>query len=288
MSARRREELTLRAVLELLLAIADERPTLLLLEDLHWSDATTLELVGQLVREAPSAPLCVVLTARPEFAPPFATIGLLQLHLGRLERAEVETMARSLVGGKPLPAEVVQRIADRADGIPLFAEELVRMLSESALVELEDRFSLAGPLPDAAIPSTLRELLAARLDRLGRARQTAQIASALGREFDAALVSAVSASEGAAREDLEVLLGAGLIHRKRRQRDSTMVFEHALIRDAAYESLPPAARRDTHARIAAVLVERFPAIARERPELVAHHLALADGRPRAIPLGQCL
>ncbi len=283
-SAQRHKELTLSTVLGLILAIADERPTLLLLEDLHCSDATTLELVDQLIREAPSAPLCVVLTARPELAPPFPTIGILQLHLGRLERPEVETMARSLVGGKPLPAEVVQRIADRADGIPLFVEELVRMLSESrVLVELEDRFSLVGPLTDAAIPGTLRELLAARLDRLGRARETAQIAAALGREFDAALLSAVSASAGAAREDLEVLLGAGLVHRKRRQRDSTLVFKHALIRDAAYESLPPAAQREIHARIAAVLVERFPAIAQQRPDLVAHHLALADQRPRAIP-----
>ncbi|HKE16528.1 MAG TPA: TOMM system kinase/cyclase fusion protein, partial [Kofleriaceae bacterium] len=283
-SLQRLKELTLATVLGLLLALADERPTLLLLEDLHWSDATTLELVEQLIHEAPSAPMCVVLTARPEFAPPFPTIGLLQLHLGRLERLEVETMVRGLMKGKRLPAEVVERVADRTDGIPLFVEELVRMLSESGvLVERDDRHELVGSLSDAAIPTSLRDLLAARLDRLGRARETAQIAAALGREFDADLLHAVSPHPGAAREDLEVLLGAGLIHRKRRQRDSIMVFRHALIRDAAYDSLPPAARRETHARIATALEERFPAIAQARPDLVAHHLALADRRPHAIP-----
>jgi TOMM system kinase/cyclase fusion protein len=283
-SPQRLKELTFNAILGLILAIADERPTLLLLEDLHWSDATTLELVGQLIREAPSAPLCVLLTARPEFAPPFPTMGLLQLHLGRLEPIDVEAMTRSLFGGKRLPVALVEQVADRTDGIPLFVEELVRMLSDAgALVERDDGYELVGPLSDAAIPSTLRDLLAARLDRTGRARETAQIAAALGREFDAEVLWAVSSRPGAAREDVEKLLAAGLVFRKRRHRDSILVFKHALIRDAAYDSLPAGARREIHARIAAALEEQFAAVALARPDLIAHHLAAADQRPRAIP-----
>jgi TOMM system kinase/cyclase fusion protein len=284
-SPQRQKELTFNAVIGLLLAIADERPTLLLLEDLQWSDPTTLELVGQLIGEAPSAPLCLVLTARPEFVAPFPTIGLLQLHLGRLERFQVEEMARGLTGPRRLASEVVDQVAARTDGIPLFVEELIRMLSESgALTEREDRLELVGRLSDAAIPSTLRELLAARLDQMGRARETAQIAAALGREFDADVLAAVSPRPDAAQEDLERLLAAGLILRKRRHRDSTLVFRHALIRDAAYDTLPIAARRDIHARIAAALEQRFPELVLARPDLLAHHLAAADERSRAIPL----
>ena len=282
-SPQRHKELTFNAVIGLLLAIADERPALLLLEDLHWADATTLELVGQLIREAPSAPLCVLLTARPEFDPPFPTIGLLQLHLGRLEPPQVEAMARSLIGGKGLPPALIDQVAGRTDGIPLFVEEFIGMLTDAGmLIEREDRYELGGPLTDAAIPSTLRDLLAARLDRTGRARETAQIAAALGREFDAEVLWAVSPRPDAAREDVEKLVAAGLVFRKRRHRDSTLVFKHALIRDAAYDSLPGGARREVHARIAAALEEQFPAVVQSRPDLLAHHLAAADQRPRAI------
>jgi hypothetical protein len=259
-SAPRQRALTLRAIASLLFAIAGERPVLLIVEDLHWADATTLELLAQLVREAPGAAMCVLMTARPEHAASFATAGVQTLPLGRLPRPQIDAMLGALVGGKPLPPAVLEHVADRADGVPLFVEELLRMLIDAGhLVERDDRYELTGPLAGAAIPGTLRALLAARLERLARARETAQLAAALGREFSVAVLSAASPlgpAEVAA--DLERLMHAGLVQRKRRGRDVVGVFKHALIRDAAYESLPAGARQQVHARIAGTLEERFP------------------------------
>jgi TOMM system kinase/cyclase fusion protein len=280
-SPQKQKELTLNAILALLFAMAEERPVLLVVEDLHWADPTTLELLGLLVREAPSASMCVLLTARPEFSPAFSTMGVLQLQLNRLERAQIEAMVGDLVGGKALPPAVLEQVANRTDGVPLFVEELTRMMVESgALVEREDRYDLTGALSDVEIPGTLRGLLTARLDRLGRAKETAQLAAALGREFSVELLTAVSRLGGALlQEDLDRLMAAGLVLRKRRRKDPECVFKHALVRDAAYEGLSPIARRSVHNTIAQALLDAFPDRIASRPDLLAQHLSLA-GRPR--------
>jgi TOMM system kinase/cyclase fusion protein len=284
----KQKELTRDAILSLLAAMAEERPLLLLVEDLHWADPTTLELLGQLAREAPSTSMFLILTARPEFSPAFPTAGVLQLQLGRLERAQIEALASGLLGGKALPPAVLDRVASRTDGVPLFVEELTRMMIESgALVERGGRYELAGPLSEVEIPGTLRALLTARLDRLGRAKETAQIAAALGREFGLDVLAAVSPLGAADLEqDLDRLMGAGLVLRKRRVRDQRGVFKHALVRDAAYESLTAEGRRKVHARIAAALEDRFPAVVEARPDLLAHHHAAADQKRRAIGYAQ--
>ncbi|WP_437724996.1 TOMM system kinase/cyclase fusion protein [Sorangium sp. So ce861] len=287
-SAQRQKALTLKAIASLLLAMADERPVLLLAEDLHWADPTTMEFLTQLVREAPEVPMCVVMTARPEFSPSFSTTDVLLLPLSRLERPQMEEMLAGLVGHKALPPAVIEQVTDRADGVPLFAEELLRMVLDALLlVERDDRYELTRPLSGAAIPGTLRALLTARLDRLARAKQTAQLAAALGREFSLKVLSAASPlGPEAVAEDLERLVSAGLALRRRRGKEAVGMFKHALVRDAAYESLSTGARQRIHARIAQALEEGFPEVVRTRPDLLAHHHAAAEQKQEAIGYAQ--
>lgn len=287
-SPQKQKELTNSAILSLIFAMAEEGPVLFLVEDLHWADPSTLELLTQLVHEAPSARLGVLLTARPEFSPAFPTTGMLQLHLSRLEPTQIEAMVGELLGHKALPVEVVEQVVRRTDGVPLFVEELTQMMVESGvLVEREARYELVRPLSEVEIPGTLRALLTARLDRLGRAKETAQIAASLGREFSAPLLLALGPSgERAAQEDLDRLTSAGIVFRKRRIKEQAYVFKHALVRDAAYESLPRETRKTVHARIARALEERFPEIVKARPDLLAHHHAAAEQKREAIKYAQ--
>lgn len=275
---------TLDALVSLLFGMAAQEPLLLLVEDLHWADPTTLEMLAQLVREVPEERVLLLMTARPEFSPSFSTTGMLQLHLGRLERPQIEALVTELAGRKALPAAALDQVVSRTDGVPLFVEELTQMILESgALVPHGDGYDLARPLSDVELPGTLRALLTVRLDGLGRAKETAQLAAALGREFEVELLSAVSpAGAAAVQEDLDRLIAAGLVLRRRRAKDPTRTFKHALVRDAAYESLGRAARLGVHARIAEVLGEKFPAMAEGRPEMMAHHLAAAEKKREAV------
>src|SRR5207302_6206203 len=186
-------------------------------------------------------------------------------------------MIRVVAGGKSLPDAVVEQLIVRSDGVPLFVEEMTRMVLESdALTARDGRFELTGALSSVAIPTTLRGSLMARLDRLGRAKTTAQLAAVLGREFDLALLCAVgSVDEAAVQEDLDQLVEADLVHHKRRLRHPTWIFRHALIRDTAYESMPRRVQRKVHARIASVIEEQFPDLAAARPDLLAQHHAAA-------------
>ncbi|MGK3989562.1 TOMM system kinase/cyclase fusion protein [Sorangium sp. So ce136] len=287
-SAQRQKALTLSAIASLLLAMAESRPVLLLAEDLHWADPTTMEFLSQLVREAPAVPMCVLMTARPEFSPSFSTADVLLLPLSRLERPQMEEMLAGLAGHKALPPAVIEQVTDRADGVPLFAEELLRMMLDALLlVERDGRYELTRPLSGAAIPGTLRALLTARLDRLARAKQTAQLAAALGREFSLKVLSAASPlGPEAVAEDLERLMSAGLVLRRRRGKEAVGMFKHALVRDAAYESLSTGARQRIHARIAKTLEEGFPEVVRTRPDLLAHHHAAAEQKREAIGYAQ--
>jgi len=288
LSPQRQRELTMDAVVSLLIELGERQPVVFLVEDLHWADPTTLEFLGRLVDAAPGGRVLALLTARPEFVPPWPTSGMFQIQLARLARAHVEEIVNLVTAGRALPGEVLDQVVHRTDGVPLFVEELTRMVVESgALTARDGRYQLTGALSEVAIPTTLRDSLTARLDRLGRAKTTAQLASALGREFDLELLTAVSTDDaGAVQEDLDRLTEADLVHHKRRLRNPTWLFRHALIRDTAYESMPRRVQHKVHARIAATLEERFPEVVEARPELLAMHHAAADQKPTAIGYAQ--
>ncbi|MDI1480352.1 TOMM system kinase/cyclase fusion protein [Polyangium sp. y55x31] len=287
-SPQKLRELTGNAVLSLLFEMAERDPLVLLVEDLHWADPSTLDLLGQLTGELASARVYALFCARPELVTRWSPSGVHHVQLERLGRPGVEQMATVASGGRSLPPEVLDRIAARTDGVPLFVEELVRMMIESGtLVEKAGRYELAGRLSDLSIPSTLRDLLTARLDRLGRAKATAQVAAAIGREFTLDLLSAVDPLEpDELREHLDQLVASELISCKRRLKNPVYLFKHALVRDAAYESMLRRSRREVHARIATVLEEKFPDIPEARPELFAYHLAAAEQKTRAIGYAQ--
>jgi TOMM system kinase/cyclase fusion protein len=276
--------LTFEAVLDLLVEMAAQQPVLMIVEDLHWADATTLELLTFLLEAVASARLGVIFTARSEFVPPWSASQTHQLQLGRLRRSNVELMVQGLTAGRSLPPEVIEHVASKTDGIPLFVEELTRTMLDSGLLKKEgEGYQLTGSLSGLAVPGTLRGLLEARLDRLGRARETAELASLLGREFNYEMLHALSPSdERTLQADLSALVASELLQHRRRLHDSTYVFKHALIKEAAYESIPRATRRELHARISSVLEEQFPALVKTRPELLAWHHAAADQKARAI------
>ena len=269
-----RRQKSLEAVLRLFLAAATERPVLLIVEDLHWIDPSTLELLGLLVEQAPAARLFALLTCRPEFALPWPPRSqMTQVTLNRFTRRHTEVMVDRVTGGKPLPPEVLAQIVAKTDGVPLFVEELTKTVLESGVLrDAGDRYELAGPLQSPAIPATLQDSLMARLDRLGAAKAVAQMGAVLGRQFSYELLQAVSPfDEPALREGLERLLEAELLHKRGMAAPVTYAFKHGLIQDVAYQSLLRSTRQRYHRRTAEVLEERFPEAAQSQPELVAHH-----------------
>jgi class 3 adenylate cyclase/pimeloyl-ACP methyl ester carboxylesterase len=276
-SPQQRKEQTFQALLAHIEAIATRRPVLLVFEDLHWIDPTSLELLGLLVGRASDFPVLAILTARPEFKPSWAAGDrAVPLPLDRLRPPQAAALAQG-VSGKPLPPELLDQIVVRTDGVPLFVEELTRTVLEAGLLEdAGDRYVLGASLPSLAIPATLQDSLMARLDRLGPAKEVAQLAACLGREFTHEMLAAVAAQDeeplGAA---LDRLAGSGLVVRRGEPPSATYTFHHALVQEAAYTSLLKSKRRALHARIAETVEERFPDVAEGRPEWLAHHHAEA-------------
>lgn len=289
LSPERQKELTLTAIVSLLLRMARTQPLMFVVEDVHWLDPTTGELLGLLVEETrasgvadlPETPrLGVLLTARPEYCAPWSPMTVISLD--RLDRDAVgELVSAALVQEAPVPAEVVDEILARTDGVPLFVEEVTRVLADSGMLQTEGR---SASRRDVEIPDTLRELLAARLDLLSTgARETIQLAAALGREFRYELLRAVAPKgEWILREDLRELMDARLVYARRSTASEAYVFKHSLVRDAAYESMMRATRRGVHARIAAVLREQFPEVSQQQPELLAQHLEAGGETAAAI------
>ncbi|MGH8058404.1 MAG: hypothetical protein ACREOH_14395, partial [Candidatus Entotheonellia bacterium] len=260
-----------------------------IVEDLHWIDPSTLELLNLLIDHGPMLRSLTLLTFRPEFHPPWAPRAhLTALALSRLSHAQVEVMVERVAGGKPLPAEVVQQMAARTDGIPLFVEELTKMMLESGwLQEREDRYELTGPLPPVAIPTTLQDSLMARLDRLAPVKEVAQLAATLGREFPYELLRAVSPlDETTLQYALARLVAAELLYQRGTSPQATYLFKHALIQEAAYQSVLKSTRQWYHQQIAQVLAEQFPGIVETQPELLGHHYTEAGLLPQAIPYWQ--
>ena len=248
-----------------LVRLGETDSVLLVLEDAHWIDATTLEFMTRLTDSIGPARLFAVVTARPEFTPPWlARPHATLLTLGRLGRVECAQLVADVAASHGLSAETVAVIVVKSDGVPLFVEELTKSMMEAAG---ED---------NAAVPATLKDSLMARLDRLGEAREVAQISSVIGRQFTFALLEAIAPQRDAELEAALARLGAaGIVFPEGRGQERTYSFKHALVRDAAYESLLLSRRRDWHERIARVLEERFPETAANEPEVLAHHFGAA-------------
>jgi predicted ATPase len=285
LSPQRRKQRTLEAVVAHLAGLASERPVLVVFEDVHWIDATSRELLDAIVDRAIGLPILVLITYRSEFTPPWAShVHATTLVLNRLGDREVIAMVDHITG-KRLPREVREQIIDLSDGVPLFVEELVKTVLESGLLtELDDEYLLRGPLPPLAIPNTLQGLLVARLDRLGSAKEIAQTGAALGREFSFEALHAVadSTTEQELQDALERLVQSQLLYCRGVPPHATYIFKHALLHDAAHETLLRSQRRELHARIAAVLEERFPEVADHQPALLAYHYTEAGSIEQAV------
>jgi class 3 adenylate cyclase/predicted ATPase len=269
---------TLDALVAWLAAEAERQPVLVAWEDLYWADPTTLELLGLVIDEAPTVPMLHVLTYRPEFSPPWPSRShITPLVLNRLERPQVEALIMQRAGGKTLPAAVVQYIVAKTDGVPLYVEELTKMLLASPLLRAEaEQYVLTGPLHTVAIPDTLQDALMARLDQLNRAKEVAQLGAVLGREFAYEVLQAIAPlDEDTLQAGLAQLVAAELLYQRGRPPRARYLFKHALIQDAAYASLLKSTRQQVHQQIAQVFEARFPALVETQPELVAQHYTAA-------------
>jgi class 3 adenylate cyclase/predicted ATPase len=268
---------------------AERQPVLAVWEDLHWADPSTLELLGLFIDQVPTVSMLHVLVFRPTFVPPWPIQSYMTpLTLNRLERPQVKAMVNRLTGGKALPAEVVEHIVAKTDGVPLYVEELTKMLLESTFLQ-EDagQYTLTGPLEDAAIPATLQDSLMARLDRLPSVREVAQLGAVLGREFAYEMLQSLStAEEPTLQEGLRQLVNSELLYHRGRPPRATYTFRHALIRDTAYLSLLRRTRQHYHKQVAQLLEGRFPEVVETQPELVAYHYTEAGLTAPAIDYWQ--
>jgi predicted ATPase/class 3 adenylate cyclase len=269
---------TLAALLDQFEGLAHRQPIMLSFEDAQWADVTSLELLDMTIERVGQLPVLALLTFRPEFKPPWVglpNVGMLTL--GRLDRNDVESMVGQVTRGRVLPAEVMRQIVAKTDGNPLFVEELTKAVLEAGiLVEDAEGYRLHGPLPPLAIPATLQDSLMARLDRLAPVKEIGQIGAAIGREFSYALVRVlVGRDEIALKYALDQLEQAGLVFRRGEPPEAVYSFKHALVRDAAYESLLKSRRQQLHGQIARALEQKFSDIVVSQPEIVAHHFTEA-------------
>lgn len=270
-------EKTLQALIAPILALSAQQPLLITFEDLHWADPSTLELLGRLMDQAPDFELLVVMTFRPHFEPPWPLDSsyICLLALSRLTQEQTREIVAAAAGQGLLPPRILDEIVARADGVPLFAEELARSVIESGMiVERDGRSEFRGQVSDLTIPTTLQGSLMARLDRLSAAKSVAQIAATLGREFDYELIDAVSDVDVAMlRSGLVQLVTAEILFQRGVPPEAHYSFKHALLQDTAYESQLKSRRKELHARVARVLEERFPARVKAEPSVMAHHCA---------------
>ena len=285
LSPQRQRQKTLETIVAILLELAEHQPVLFIVEDLHWTDPSTLELLGLLLDQTPTASMLVLLTCRPYFQPAWHHRSYLsEITVNRLPHAQVEQIVTGMTDAKALPAEVLQQIIAKTDGVPLFVEEFTKSLLESGqLKALDGHYELTGSLRTLTIPATLQDSLMARLDRLMTGKVIAQLGAAIGRQFAYDLLHTVSQlDEATVQRELNRLVDAELVYQRGLPPQSTYVFKHALIQDAAYESLLKSTRQQYHQRIAQVLEELFPATADGQPELLAHHYTEAGLTGQAV------
>jgi class 3 adenylate cyclase/tetratricopeptide (TPR) repeat protein len=278
LSAQRKKERTLDALIRQLEGLSRQQPVLMLFEDAHWIDPTSRELLDLIVERLGKLPVLLVLTFRPEFQPPWSGQPQVSiLALNRLGRHDRTALVARVAGGKALPAEVLAEIAERTDGVPLFIEELTKSVLESGLLREEtDRYVLDQALPPLSIPASLHDSLMARLDRSPSVRRVAQIGAAIGRQFSYRLLRAVCRlPEDELLAAVDRLVAAELVFQRGTRPDAVYAFKHALVQDAAHGSLLRSGRRQLHAEIAAALEAHSPELLDSQPELLAQHYAEA-------------
>jgi tetratricopeptide (TPR) repeat protein len=267
------------------LGLARRQPLALICEDLHWWDPSSLELLGCFFEQSPPGKVLTLASFRPEFTRPWpARSNVMPLGVVRLSRREARAMVEAVTRDVSLPEPLVSRIVERADGIPLFVEEVTKVAIESGLVEERSgRYELTGSLAELAIPATLQDSLRARLDRLSAGKQVAQLGAVLGREFDRRLLDGISPLDDAMLEEgLAELMDAGLLYQRGAPPEESYTFKHALIRDAAYQSLLKSVRQRLHARVAERLEEHFPERTASEPEVLARHYDEAGLAAKAV------
>jgi predicted ATPase len=271
LSPQRKKERTLEALIRQLEGLARQQPILMVFEDAHWIDPTSRELLDLTVERVRTLPVLLIVTFRPEFQPPWTgQPQVTVLALNRLDRRDRTALVEQIVGGKPLPSEVIDQIADRTDGVPLFVEELTKSVLESGV-------------PLRGIPTTLHDSLMARLDRLASVRQVAQIGAAIGREFSYALLRDVSRlPEEELQTSLARLVASELVFQRGAPPDAIYSFKHALVQDAAHSSLLRSNRQQLHAQIAEALEAHSSEMIDSQPELFAQHYAEAGLAEKSI------
>ena len=281
----RQRQLTLTTLTAWLTGTAKQEPVLFIMEDLQWADPSSLEVLGLVVSQLSTCRLMLLLTFRPDFRPPWpASDDVHSVVLTRLAHEQTATLATRVAHNRSLPDEVLQEVVKRTDGVPLFVEEMTKMLLESGILKpVNGSYELTGPLRAQAVPSTVQDSLMARLDRLDQAKTVAQIGAAIGRDFRHEVLRAVVGMDELDLErDLSRLIEADLITRDGLPPQATYTFNHALIQDSAYQSLLKTTREQFHRRIAGVLVERFPEVAETQPEVLAQHFTAAGFARQAV------
>jgi predicted ATPase len=275
---------TLEALTAQMEALSQTNPVLMIFEDVHWIDPTSLEALGRAVDRIRSLGVLLIVTYRPEFAPPW--IGrphVTALSINRLGEREIAALIDRVTGNKPLPASIRRDITERTDGIPLFVEEMTKAVLEAESEGEAHWTASAVPSPALAVPASLHASLMARLDRLGSAKEVAQMGAAIGREFSHALLAAVVPKpETELRSALDRLIEAGLLFRQGTPPHAAYLFKHALVQDAAYGTLLREPRRALHARIAETFQTQFAEIAESQPELLARHCTEAGLIEKAV------
>ena len=276
---------TMELLVGQLVLISRRSPVLVVFEDAHWIDQSSLELMNSAIRRVANLPVMFVVTYRPEFPPPWSDLGhATVLKLNQLGRSQVVDLIYKAAGGKTLPEAIIEQIASKSQGVPLFVKEITRSILESGdLEEYRDRYFLRQSIREFIIPATLQDSLIARLDRLGSAKDVVLTASIIGREFSYELIEAVSSlSEATLLADLGRLVQSDLLEQHGSPPQSRYIFKHALILDAAFQSVLKARRRELHQRIAEVFTSRFPEVVDTEPELLAHHYTEANVVDRAL------
>ena len=274
LSPQRQRQKTLEAIIAIILELSERQPMLFILEDLHWTDPTTLEFIDLLIDQTPTASLYVLLTCRSEFQPSWSHRSYLtEMTINRLSQDQVEQIATQVACGKTLPREIIEQLVAKSDGVPLYVEERTKAVLESGVLkETNEHYALTAPVTSLSIPATLQDSLMARLDRLMTAKVVAQLGAVMGRQFSYALLQAVSQlDEAMLQYELNRLVEAELVYQRGVIPQATYIFKHALVVTTAYESLLRSTRQGHHQRIAAVLAEAFPETAETQPELLAHH-----------------
>jgi predicted ATPase len=289
LSSQRQRQKTLETIVAILQELAERHPVLFILEDLHWTDPTTLELLNLLLDQTPTASILVLLTCRPHFQPAWHHRSYLtESTVHRLSHAQVEQIVTGMTGGKTFPTAVLQQILVKTDGVPLFVEEMTKAILESGqLKALDGHYELVGALSTFAIPATLQDSLMARLDRLVTAKGVAQIGATIGRQFAYGLLQAVSQLDASTlQRELGRLVEAEIVYQRGVPPQATYMFKHALIQDAASQSLLKSTRQQYHQCIAQVLETQFPEMAEAQPELLAHHYTEAGLTEKAVSYWQ--